>query len=63
MTPIYCGRGHKIRCEVWREGERLGTLVFFSASKTSGTYDERITRCPGCGERLGTYVLVPKNRC
>jgi hypothetical protein len=52
-----CSCAYPIFCEVEREGESLGFLVFFDDEPKSATYGQRIEDCPGCGERLGLLVL------
>lgn len=58
----YCECGHRIWCELWREGEHLGTLVFFDYEETSETYSELVTRCPGCAEQLAKCILAPNKK-
>jgi hypothetical protein len=37
-TTLLCACAYRILCELRREGERLGFLVFFDGEKTSETY-------------------------
>jgi hypothetical protein len=60
-TTLICACAHRVLCEVSREGERLGTLVFFDGDEASETYRERVESCPGCGEQLGLLVFATKN--
>ncbi len=57
ITTLLCACAYRILCEVRREGERLGFLVFFDGEKASETYQERVESCPRCGERLGLVVF------
>jgi hypothetical protein len=57
-----CSCAHPIFCEVEREGEHLGFLVFIDDEPTSATYGEHIEDCPGCGERLGLLVLLAQKQ-
>jgi hypothetical protein len=59
---LLCVCAHRILCEVKREGERLGTLVFFDGEEASKTYQERVKSCPGCGEQLELIMLLTKHR-
>jgi DNA-directed RNA polymerase subunit RPC12/RpoP len=61
-AALRCVCGYAILCEVRWEGERLGTLVFFDGEEASKTYQERMKRCPGCGEQLELLMLLAKNR-
>jgi hypothetical protein len=56
-ATLFCVCAHRILCEVNREGERLGTLVFFDGDEANETYQERVKSCPGCGEQLGLLVF------
>jgi hypothetical protein len=46
-----CQQGIDIWGEVWWVGGEH-RWVFFDDEKTSATYAEQITRCPGCGKTL-----------
>jgi hypothetical protein len=59
---LLCVCAHRILCEVKREGERLGNLVFFDGEEASKTYQERVKSCPGCGEQLELIMLLTKHR-
>lgn len=59
---IRCACGHRLLCKVRSEGERLGMLVFFDADGANETFLGRITECPGCGDRLGAEVLIPRKQ-
>jgi DNA-directed RNA polymerase subunit RPC12/RpoP len=62
---VYCECGYKILCVVPRQGVRVDTLAFFDVDddeEVTGEAERRVTHCPGCGERLGSHVLVPKRR-
>jgi hypothetical protein len=61
-ATLLCVCAHRILCEVSREGERLGTLVFFDGDEASETYQERVESCPRCGEQLGLLVFSAANR-
>jgi hypothetical protein len=52
-----CACAHRLLCEVGREGECLGFLVFFDDEPKSATYGQLVQDCPGCGERLGLLAL------
>ncbi|HZC19897.1 MAG TPA: hypothetical protein VE225_09315 [Rubrobacteraceae bacterium] len=56
MAMLYCECGHMIWSELWWE-EPGHVLLFFDDLETSGTYGERVTHCPGCGQRLKSGVL------
>ena len=51
-----CGR--PVLAEVLRGGERLGTLIYFFDEEDGVAYDERTTRCPGCGRRLDVIAIL-----
>jgi hypothetical protein len=59
-AALRCVCGHRILCEVWPEGERIGSLVFFDDEPTNETYRQRITSCLGCGEQLGLPMFFLK---
>jgi hypothetical protein len=59
-VALHCLCGHSILCQVVREGERLGSLVFFDDEVTSSTYGERIEHCPKCGLRLAIHNLLQR---
>jgi hypothetical protein len=61
-ATLSCVCAHRILCGVSREGERLGTLVFFDGDEANETYQERVKSCPGCGEQLGLLVFSAANR-
>jgi hypothetical protein len=46
-----CQQGIAIWGEFWWVGGQY-RWVFFDDEKTSETYAEQITRCPGCGKTL-----------
>ena len=46
-----CEHRHEFWGEVWWVG-REHAWVFYDDFKRSGTRRERLTSCPGCGERL-----------
>jgi hypothetical protein len=45
-VALHCLCGHSILCQVVREGERLGSLVFSDDEVTTSTYGERIELAP-----------------
>jgi hypothetical protein len=57
---VSCPCGHGIFCRIVREGERLGTVVFFDDEVTSETHGERIERCARCGQKLELHRLLPR---
>jgi hypothetical protein len=57
LAELLCACTYQILCEVRDEGERLGTLGFFDDGPQSETRGQRVTSCPGCGQRLGLHVL------
>jgi hypothetical protein len=59
-VALHCLCGHSISCQVLREGERLGSLVFFDEEPTNSTYGERIEHCPKCGRKPALHRLLPR---
>lgn len=62
---LRCECGHRIRCELIRYGERVGSLVFFDQDEekeASQIRGERSESCPGCGRRLDLVHLLLKDR-
>jgi hypothetical protein len=59
-VPLHCLCGHSILCQVLREGERLGSLVFFDDELTNSTYGECIEHCPTCSQKLALHRLLPR---
>jgi hypothetical protein len=59
-VALHCLCGHSISCQVLREGERLGSLVFFDEEPTNSTYGERIEHCPKCGRKPAIHNLLPR---
>ena len=57
---IHCSCEHEIWCEV-RYEEGLGCLVFFDNVETSETYNEQVTRCPGCERQITEFLLEASN--
>ena len=53
MAALYCSCEQKrqIWGEFWWVGEKHDWR-FFDDQETSQTYTERLTHCPGCGQRL-----------
>ena len=56
-AALLCLCAHRILCEVQREGERLGSLIFFDNEPESETNGQRVDSCPKCGQRLGLLGL------
>ncbi len=61
-AALLCLCAHRILCEVKREGERLGSLVFFDHEPKSTTCGEQVDSCPACGQRLGLLGLSACNQ-
>ena len=51
-----CGGEHEIWGELWWVGGKH-EWVYFDDLKTSETYAEDITHCPGCGRQLERKAL------
>lgn len=53
MAPLRCPcpQGTNIWGEIWWVG-REHRWMFYDDEKTSESYTEQITRCPGCGKTL-----------
>ena len=58
MALLYCECGHWIWSELWWK-EPGHVLLYFDDMEKSETYGERVTHCPGCGQRLRNGVLNP----
>jgi hypothetical protein len=60
-TTLSCLCGYTIVCLVVRDGERLGSIVYFDEEPTSPTNGGQIeNHCPGCGLRLALHRLLPR---
>ena len=57
LATLLCSCSYHILCELRREGERLGSVVFFDDGPQSETRSQQVTSCPGCGEKLGLHLL------
>ena len=53
-----CERGQELWGELWWAGGQY-RWVFLDDEKTSVTYSEQVTYCPGCGKQLERGTLKP----
>jgi hypothetical protein len=57
LAALLCACSYRILCEVSLQGERLGLLTFFDDGLESETRGQKVSNCPGCGQKLGLHLL------
>jgi hypothetical protein len=61
LVALRCLCSYAICVVLLDAGEQLCIITFFDGEPTSETYDERVSECPSCGERLELHRLLPRS--